>query len=29
MTAALFAGADDLESRVKHGYGDSNGVKIH
>lgn len=29
MITALYASADDLESRVKHGYADSNGVKIH
>src|SRR5215469_7022843 len=26
---AVSAGAADFESRVKHGYADSNGVKIH
>jgi epoxide hydrolase 4 len=26
---SLLAGADDIESRVKHGYADNNGVKIH
>lgn len=29
MAAALPAAAADLESRVKHGYADNNGVKIH
>src|SRR5205809_7487538 len=27
--AAVAASASDFESRVKHGYADSNGVKIH
>ena len=29
MAAAGSAGAQDIESRVTHGYADSNGVKIH
>ncbi len=27
--AAVYAGSIDIESKVKHGYADSNGVKIH
>ncbi len=29
LTLSVSAAAQDLESRVKHGYADSNGVKIH
>jgi pimeloyl-ACP methyl ester carboxylesterase len=29
LGAAAFGAAGDLESKVKHGYADSNGVKIH
>ena len=29
MVASGSAGAADIESRVTHGYADSNGVKIH
>ncbi len=29
LAGALLAASGDIESRVKHGYADSNGVKIH